>query len=335
MLDSTASPKNANPHYANGCCSRRNPCLGHREIAKRYQRQRERRRRDRGIEPFSFDREREDDLNRIACARYGDHLPENDTGQRFVLVMAHTLGEPNRIRAYIDREAPWYPEDAADALIKGVATKRLRFRADTLASPKWFNIDDAKRQRLGLKTIGAYDVPKVERAKRRRERYRPRQQKIDKAWRQRQRRSSGAKPRELYEATSATKMRPWEAFGVCRRTWERWGKPPPELAVASPSSAYIFLKGRTRRTCDTPRKPRRRSAVAATPAPTITAEASGVAVRLGVGGSPALPPSPITITVPSRIVALAAKSPTHIELAQVGRRLATATRLCLTEGMRP
>ena len=39
------------------------------------------------------------------------------------------------------------------------------------------------------------------------------------------RQAAGAKPREVYEAESASAARPWETFGISRRQWERRGKP--------------------------------------------------------------------------------------------------------------
>jgi len=78
-------------------------------------------------------------------------------------------------------------------------------------------VSDAERTDLRIWTIGAYDVPKAERLKRRKE-----NDRLDaKARRQ----ARGAKPREL----SASRTQPWEAFGISRSTWERRGKPLPQL----------------------------------------------------------------------------------------------------------
>src|SRR5262249_13253202 len=79
------------------------------------------------------------------------------------------------------------------------------------------HVSDAERTALKIWTIGAYDVPKAERIKRRKEKRRL----ADKARRQ----ARGGKSREL----SASRTRPWEGFGISRSTWERRGKPLPQL----------------------------------------------------------------------------------------------------------
>jgi hypothetical protein len=55
------------------------------------------------------------------------------------------------------------------------------------------------------------------------------------AWRKKQssRRVAGAKP----HAESASRTRPWEAFGISRSTWERRGKPPADENFPVPVSA--------------------------------------------------------------------------------------------------
>jgi len=201
-----------NPRYKNGCCSRRNLCPAHREIAWRYRR--------RYI--FDPDRDRDEDLERLARHRYGDTLPDSDEGRRFALVMAHHLGEPDSIRAYLDRAAPWYDEDDADTLIKGVIKKRYRWSADTLASTKWLAVSYAERQMLGLRTIGAYDMTKAQRTALRRERYREQQRQNNRAYHERQRRADGKPSRAAWlQANSASRTKPWLAAGVSRATWYR------------------------------------------------------------------------------------------------------------------
>jgi hypothetical protein len=198
--------------YRNGCCSVQHPCARHREIALRYGREHR----------FDRDAARLDDLHRLAKHRYGGTLPDNADGYRFAFVMAHVVGGPNRIRANLAELAPWYDDDEADKLIKGVARKRYRWSADKLASSKWLNVSNAERETLGFKTIGAYDMPKKEREKLRRERYRPTKRAKERAWRERRRRQQGKLTRaEWLQANSASRTKPWEAAGVSRRTWYR------------------------------------------------------------------------------------------------------------------
>jgi hypothetical protein len=195
--------------FRNGCCSARHPCPAHREIAHRY----------RAGSRFVFDlnSERRDELIHLAHARYGDALPDNDEGERFACVMAHHISEPNRVRAYLDAAAPWYDEDDADKLIKSVARKPYRWTADTLASAKWLNVSYEERQRLGLRTIGAFDMPKKEREALRRKDYRERKREL----KRRRRRANGMRPRAQYEAESLSRTKPWETAGMSRATWYR------------------------------------------------------------------------------------------------------------------
>lgn len=55
--------------------------------------------------------------------------------------------------------------------------------------------------------------------------------------RERQRTLKARKPRALYEAQSLSQTKPWEAFGISRRQWERRGK--PDVASASPISGDL------------------------------------------------------------------------------------------------
>src|SRR5439155_12289714 len=91
----------------------------------------------------------------------------------------------------------------------------LRWRADKLGAR--LGLTEAERQRLGITTIGSIDVPKAERAKRRRSR--------DRLRRQQELRKQGAKPRAEYEAASLARTKPWEALGMSRAAWYRAGKP--------------------------------------------------------------------------------------------------------------
>jgi hypothetical protein len=223
----------SNARYRNGCCSPRDPCPAHRMIAVKYRRARK---------PYLIGDERAEELDRLAVHRYGDTLPDNAEGERFAFVMAHHIGEPNRVRAYLDEAAPWFDEDDADKLTKGVAKKRYRWNADKLASKEWLAVSYAERQALGLKTIGAFDMPKKARRALWRERYRDRQRAINRAYQEQKRREHGMTP----WAQSLSRIKPWEAAGISRRTWYRkrgtkvsspytLNKRPPHICAKPPS----------------------------------------------------------------------------------------------------
>jgi hypothetical protein len=202
--------------YRNGCCSVQHLCPAHYEIARHYKRKRK---------PYADLR-----IEEIECVmrgRYGDILPDDEIGRCFVFVLANHMGEAGRIRVMLANYAPWYPEDDGDELIRRVERRRTKWRADTLA--KFLNVTYAERAEHGLRTIGACDMPKKERTKLRRERYRERERELGRLRQAKRRQANGAKP----QAESASRTKPWLAFGISRSTWERRGKPPPEWAGIS------------------------------------------------------------------------------------------------------
>lgn len=118
------------------------------------------------------------------------------------------------------------PAAEAQAVAERVIANPHRWKADTLA---WrLRLTDAERTALKIKTIGAFDVSKAERLARRKE--------CNRAAEVARRRAKGAKPRATYEAASASRTKPWEAFGISRRTWERRGKPIPPQSEARDAS---------------------------------------------------------------------------------------------------
>jgi hypothetical protein len=108
--------------------------------------------------------------------------------------------------------------------------------------PYWYNdrslgdhleLYDEDRERLGIRTIEACDVTFEQRKEINREKKIRRLEK--------QRRQSGVKPREQYEAQSLSRTKPWEIDKISRRTWERRRHRP---AVASPSLSSLSYSQR-------------------------------------------------------------------------------------------
>lgn len=176
----------------------------HREIAQRYKRERP---------AFSMAALRCAEINRLLESRYGTTLPDDDAGRDDIRIMAHHLerlsGDPRkRIGKWLDTHAPWLIGRERTALIGEVTDKPRRWRADKLAG--LLNLHEAERHALRITTIGAIDMTKTERAKRREERKRS----AKKAGRKRQSRGE-------YEAASITRAQPWKALGISRATWYR------------------------------------------------------------------------------------------------------------------
>ena len=84
-------------------------------------------------------------------------------------IFAHHMGAlpdmPRRVSAWLDRYAPWLSLASREVLIAEVAAKPLKWSADVLA---WkLGLKDEQRSRLKIRTIGAIDCSKEQRAERR------------------------------------------------------------------------------------------------------------------------------------------------------------------------
>lgn len=188
----------------------------HAEIERRYKRRRGKRPRP------SLSALRIHDLNKLFAARYGHALPDDDAGKDDAQVMAHHLaalsGDPRkRINGWLRLWCPWMSLADAEAVLAEAILRPQRWRADKLA---WrLRLTEADRSALRITTIGAVDLGRSERTKRRRDRAKLRKQML--------RRAAGAKPRAQYEANSINRTKPWIALGMSRAAWYRAGKPAP------------------------------------------------------------------------------------------------------------
>lgn len=86
-------------------------------------------------------------------------------------LFAHHMGTlpemPRRVKAWIDRYTPWLTLASQERLISEVAECPLKWSADKLA---WkIRLTDEQRGRLKIKTIGAIDCSKEQRAARRKQ----------------------------------------------------------------------------------------------------------------------------------------------------------------------
>lgn len=135
-----------------------------REIAKRYRRRRKR-------STFQMSAIRIAELNRLFEARHGIELPNDETGRQCVMIAAHHLillaGLPqDRLMRWAYDRAPWLTVAEIEQILADVAAHPKTWRADSLA---WLlKLTYADRQTLGIKTIGAIDCNKTQRAAKRR-----------------------------------------------------------------------------------------------------------------------------------------------------------------------
>ena len=153
--------------------------------------------------------------------RYGGVFPDDDAGRDDLSVALELRasrgeGEP-ALRRYVASSAPWMTEEETSQLLDRVYANPVKFRADTLGLR--IGLSDADRTRLGITTIGGFDFPRAARLARR--------QAKKNARRTAKRRAKGVRPREQYLLEALSRTRPWEAFGICKSTWRRRGKPSP------------------------------------------------------------------------------------------------------------
>jgi hypothetical protein len=207
------------------------------EVADRYAK----RRRARPV-PFAALRMR--DLEIIFLDRYGGPLPDDDAGLGDARVAIHHVAslpgnQENNVFSWLARWAPWMPADQMVGLVDEAIEHPLRWKADTLG---WaLQLTAVDRARLGVTTIGAFDLGRSARAQRRKDQKRRRAEA--------ERRAAGAKTRAEYLAGSLSRTKPWKAERISRRTWERRRKATaPSAAVASPCAAN--LPSGWARTCD-------------------------------------------------------------------------------------
>ena len=155
------------------------------------------------------------DLAVLFRSRYGHALPDDDAGRDDLEVAINHLAclpHPQAaIARWIDLWAPWITAKEQREVVAPILANPTRWKADALA---WrLRLTMEQRTMLGITTIGAVDMNKGARTKRRRQRDRDRKTTL--------RRAKGIKPRKVYEQQSVSRQKPWEAEGISRRTWYR------------------------------------------------------------------------------------------------------------------
>ena len=201
------------------------------------------RKRDRGTGGLCLPERRVRDLTRFFAFTYGG-LPDDDAGRDLFFVLAHHVtsldGDPeNSIRDYAAAWCKWMPDDELDALARRVLAKPYKWGADVLAHE--IGLYDAVRTLLDIRSIGAIDVPKAERVKRRAQR----KAETKKA----KRRAAGSKP----QAASLSSTKPWLAGGMSRAKFYRLGlHRETSETVLTPHILTTLYRGQSCLTPETP-----------------------------------------------------------------------------------
>jgi hypothetical protein len=176
------------------------------------------------------------EIEKLIRHRHGEIVPEADDALIYVEVIASLAfvefkeGFVEVVLGWAARWVPW----AGKAAIEEIIYERTKVRFSPLSADALghaLHLSYAERCALDIRTVGAFDVPKAKRAKRRQR---------EQSRKEQQRRAAGAVPRADYLANSLSQSRPWEALGISRRTWERRGRPMPELE-AIPEGGSIPL----------------------------------------------------------------------------------------------
>ena len=157
-------------------------------------------------------------LNAIFAKRYGGQrenyvFPDDDAGREDLTILLHhyALNNPLAMPRIIGWRAPRMSKEETGELIRKIE-----------ASPKWWTSGELGRvlgytgaewRELRTRTIAPIDM-----TKRMRRRYSSALARDRKAAKRRER---GITPR----FANITNTKPWEAFGISRATWFRWGKP--------------------------------------------------------------------------------------------------------------
>lgn len=167
---------------------------------------------------------RVNDLTKLIRGRHGHTLPNDAAGRDAAFLMVHHLqalsGDPRRrITTWLNLLCPWMALAEAAMLLEEAVLRPMRWKADKLG---WrLKLLEADRRAMGITTIGAIDLPRPERLKRRKARARLAQQA--------RRRARGAKPRAQYLAAVKAAPKPWQALGISRQHWFRLGRPAPPM----------------------------------------------------------------------------------------------------------
>ena len=175
------------------------------------------------------------ELERLYLDRWGSNaLPNDDAGRSDLLLWLDHAAQVgvHYITGRARVLAPWLTEGQLEDLIERTGRGK-HWKKDPLGFE--LNLTDAVRTRLDIRTIGAVDRTKAQRAKDCKER--------EAAAARKRRANAGAKPHALSEA----RTKPWEAMGVSESTYRRRKRQAD--SVDSISSGILFESLSTTKHC--------------------------------------------------------------------------------------
>lgn len=190
-----------------------------------------RKRADRIEWRFSLEMLRLREIEAVIRHRHGNGIPDPEgsddveTCHAYLRAVAMTPGVQDVV-SWAAVWAPWASGSDLSAITAGGSKRKRMLGADAVARLLFVTLRE--RSALGLKTVGACDLPPEERQQKAKDGKRSR----DRARQEQKRRADGRLPRQSYEASSTSQLKPWEAEGVSRRTWyRRRGTGPSRVEV--------------------------------------------------------------------------------------------------------
>lgn len=185
-------------------------------------------RRDAERHEFSVHLKRLREIELIIRVRHGSEIPDTDDADLYIGAAAYALNAHCRARGgdldlllagWCSRWAPWALPRAGTVIrpiLNSLVRRRHDLKADVVAARLQVRYEE--RQLLGLNTIGACDVSR----QMRRAMAKNRKRKLDRERQAAIRQQSGSQSRASYlAANSASRLEPWAALNISRRTWYR------------------------------------------------------------------------------------------------------------------
>lgn len=170
--------------------------------------------------PYSIENHRLREIEKVIRHRHGNGIPDptgtDDVDSCYAYLRAVAMTPASQsVSSWALVWAPWADPVMLALLDREEARRERMLPADAVA--KLLYVTMAERTALGLKTIGACNFSRSDRQNAARQR----KQERDRNRQKQKRRSEGRKDRASYEATSLSRLKPWETAGISRSAWYR------------------------------------------------------------------------------------------------------------------
>ena len=176
-------------------------------------------------QPFRRGLLRMREIERIIKYRHGSVLP-GGYGEQYLVAMAHALHAHqvdvrSALRNWCARFAPWLTQQfdpMLDEIVRKVSHRVFDLHCDAVAN--LLELTFQERQKLGIRTIGACDISPAELRRIMKDQKMQRDRERQRA----NRKAEGRKDRDIYEANSLSRTKPWETLGMSRSKFYRLRK---------------------------------------------------------------------------------------------------------------